>query len=80
MTNILDQFLEEVNNVALKQLVWTADPFEKLTPEDPEEFITIATVQAPLPARQLSGMKRVEWRKKGTNYAFGDIARGETLR
>jgi hypothetical protein len=65
-----------MNNVSLKQLVWAADAFEKPTPEDPEEFITIVMIQAPSPARHLAGMKKVEWRKKGAHHAFDDFAGG----
>ncbi|KAF2711084.1 hypothetical protein K504DRAFT_375470 [Pleomassaria siparia CBS 279.74] len=64
-TSFLERFLEEFNSIALKQLVWTADPFLKPTPEDPDEFILIATIPILVPSvKNLARMKRIELRKK----------------
>lgn len=70
-TSFLDGYLEEPKNVALKQLVWTADTFTKSTPMDPEEYITVVTVAtrvALIP--HLTGIKKVVLRKKGLD---GDV-------
>ncbi|KAF1952059.1 hypothetical protein CC80DRAFT_423379 [Byssothecium circinans] len=65
-TAALDEFLEEKANVALKQLVYTADPF---TPPDsvmdPEVYIAICLVKQRLPSMpHITGLQKILMKKK----------------
>ncbi|KAF2179057.1 hypothetical protein K469DRAFT_674710 [Zopfia rhizophila CBS 207.26] len=45
----LEKYLDDPYNVALKQLVWTANTFPKVTPHEPEQYLVIMTLKRDFP-------------------------------